>query len=140
MWSNYMSVQCKDFENKVLDSKKPVLVSFCTKYLPIYSQTQTIFDNLSKVFKWDLSLALVYTDKSIWDKYRVYWFPTLMLFKDGKQVWNKLTDRLIWVYMTDEYKKKAETHLYKILEKCDGLSSNASKKLFNLLDHSEISH
>ncbi len=81
-------VYADDFKAKVLDSELPVLVDFysdscvaCKKLAPVLCEVEEEYEGKINVFKvntnYDEGLAVEYNVKSN---------PTLVLFKDGKDV------------------------------------------------------
>lgn len=76
---------------KILDSKIPVLVDFfadwcgpCKMLAPILEQVKDELGDDVKIVKIDVD-----KNQSLAGKYQVRGVPTLLLFKDGKQVWRQ---------------------------------------------------
>ncbi len=76
---------------KIIDSKIPVLVDFfadwcgpCKMLAPILKQVK---DELGE----DVKIVKIDVDKNqpLANQYQVRGVPTMLLFKDGKQVWRK---------------------------------------------------
>lgn len=76
---------------KILDSKIPVLVDFfadwcgpCKMLAPILEQVKEELGEDVKVIKIDVD-----KNQRLANKYQVRGVPTMLLFKDGKQVWRQ---------------------------------------------------
>ena len=83
-----MPVEDSTFENKVLKSKKPVLVDFwatwckpCLMVAPIIDELANEFDGKVEFMKLDVD-----HNRQTASKYNVMSIPTIMLFKAGKPV------------------------------------------------------
>lgn len=79
-------VTSSDFQSKVLESEKPVLVDFfatwcgpCKRLAPTIDEVSKEVEGKAKVYKLDIDQA-----QDIAAKYRVSSVPTLILFKDGQ--------------------------------------------------------
>mgnify|MGYP001815872199 CR=1 FL=1 len=76
---------------KIIDSKTPVLVDFfaewcgpCKMLAPILEQVKHELGEGVKVIKIDVD-----KNQRLANKYKVRGVPTMLLFKDGKQVWRQ---------------------------------------------------
>lgn len=79
-------VTSADFQSKVLESDKPVLVDFfatwcgpCKRLAPTIDEISNEMSGKADVYKLDIDEA-----QDIAAKYRVSSVPTLILFKDGQ--------------------------------------------------------
>ena len=77
-----------DFEEKVLNESLPVLVDFysdscipCKQLSPILGDIEDDYEDRLKVFKVNVNF-----DAELAEKYEVLASPTLIFFKDGKEV------------------------------------------------------
>ena len=76
---------------KIIDSKTPVLVDFfadwcgpCKMLAPILKQVKDEMGDRVKIVKIDVD-----KNQSLAQKYQVRGVPTMLLFKDRKQVWRQ---------------------------------------------------
>lgn len=76
------------FEQDVLKSSKPVIVDFWAEWCGPCKQLAPILDELSTELAGEVDIFKVNIDQNIDTptKYNVRGIPTLILFKDGKQV------------------------------------------------------
>ena len=77
-----------DFQSKVLDSDKPVLVDFfatwcgpCKRVAPVLDEIASEMSGKAEVYKVDIDQS-----QDIAAKYRVNSVPTMILFKGGEPV------------------------------------------------------
>ncbi len=77
--------------NKIINSKTPVLVDFfadwcgpCKMLAPILKDVKKELGDAIKIVKIDVD-----KNQSIAAKYQVRGVPTMLLFKNGKQVWRQ---------------------------------------------------
>lgn len=77
-----------DFEQKVLQSELPVIVDFysdscipCKQLSPILGDIEDDYEDRLKVFKVNVNF-----DEELASQYEVLASPTLIFFKDGKEV------------------------------------------------------
>ena len=75
-----------DFQSKVLDSDKPVLVDFfatwcgpCKRVAPVLDEVAKEMEGKAEVYKVDIDQS-----QDIAAKYRVNSVPTMILFKNGE--------------------------------------------------------
>lgn len=81
----------KNSFNTIIDSKTPVLVDFyanwcgpCKTLSPILKQVKDSLGDAIKIVKIDVD-----KNQPLAAKYNVRGVPTLLLFKNGKQVWRQ---------------------------------------------------
>lgn len=77
--------------SKIIDSETPVLVDFyadwcgpCKMLAPILKQVKNEMGQSIKIVKIDVD-----KNQSIASKYQVRGVPTMLLFKNGKQLWRQ---------------------------------------------------
>ena len=77
--------------NKIIDSETPVLVDFyadwcgpCKMLAPILKQVKEEMGEVLKIVKIDVD-----KNTAIAAKYQVRGVPTMLLFKNGKQLWRQ---------------------------------------------------
>jgi thioredoxin 1 len=77
--------------NNIINSKTPVLVVFfadwcgpCKSLVPILKEVKEELGNNIKIVKIDVD-----KNQPLASKYQVRGVPTMILFKDGKQVWRQ---------------------------------------------------
>jgi thioredoxin 1 len=82
----------KDFEQDVLKSTKPVIVDFWAEWCGPCRQLAPVLDELSEELGDKVDICKINIDQNIETptKYGVRGIPTLILFKDGKQVATKV--------------------------------------------------
>jgi len=81
----------KDSFNNIINSEIPVLVDFhadwcgpCKMLAPILKQVKEEMGNALKIVKIDVD-----KNQSLASTYQVKGVPTMLLFKNGKQVWRQ---------------------------------------------------
>ncbi len=82
------SVGDRDFEQKVLKATFPVIVDFSADWCPPCCMLAPIYRRLSAEYQGRLSFASVDIDEHplVYSRYRIQGAPTLILFKDGKEL------------------------------------------------------
>ena len=97
-----------DFEKKVLQSDKPVLVDFfadwcgpCKMMAPVVEQLAEELEGKAKVGKLNID-----ENMDIAEKYRVMNIPTFLIFKDGQE-----KERIVGAVSKNELKNKLEQTL-----------------------------
>lgn len=103
-----LEVTDKDFQEKVLQSDKPVLVDFwaawcgpCRMVGPIIDELSTEYEGKAVVAKMDVD-----QNQEFAAKYGVRNIPTVLLFKDGEMV-----NRQVGVAQKDTYKEAIDNLL-----------------------------
>ncbi len=83
-----VEVTDKDFEEKVLKSKLPVLVDFWAPWCGPCKMAEPILEELSKEYKDKVEIVKVNVDSNqeSAQKYDVMSIPTTILIKEGKEV------------------------------------------------------
>lgn len=78
----------KDFEEKVLKSKLPVLVDFYADWCSPCQQAGPVIDELAEEYKDKMLIGKVNVDEShnTSGKYGIMSIPTMVVFKDGKEM------------------------------------------------------
>ena len=81
-----------DFEEKVIKSKKPVMVDFGAPWCAPCRMAEPVFDELSEEYKGKAVIGKVNIDEEqeLAQKYGVMSIPTVIIFKDGKEVERKV--------------------------------------------------
>ena len=82
----------KDFKEKVLESKTPVVVDFWAPWCGPCRMMEPIFDELKKEFDGKVDFVEINVDEegAVAQKYGVMGIPTYILEKDGKEVGRKV--------------------------------------------------
>ena len=78
----------QDFDAKVLKSKKPVLVDFYADWCGPCQMAAPIIERLADEFKDKMVIGKLDVDSNqeVSQKYSVMSIPTMIVFKDGKEV------------------------------------------------------
>lgn len=89
-----IEIKLSEFKEKVLENTKPVLVDFsavwcgpCGMMAPVLNELSAEFQDKAHVFKIDFDEAM-----SLAEEYGIMSVPTMMFFKDGKEI-----DRIVGV-------------------------------------------
>jgi len=96
-------VKADDFKKEVLESDKPVLIDFWAEWCVPCKKIEPIIEELSEEFKNHVKFLRLNVDEnpSIAYEYGIRGIPTLVLFKDGKQV-----DRIVGLTSRKELSEK----------------------------------
>jgi len=78
----------RDFEQKVLKAPLPMIVDFSAEWCPPCRVLTPVFHRLSAEYSGRLGFASVDIDENpiVYVRYRIQGVPTLIIFKDGKEV------------------------------------------------------
>lgn len=84
---NVISVNEDDFEEKVLKSKKPVLIDFWAEWCMPCKILEPIFYELAKEYNGKVLFARVNVDENpgLAQRFSIMAIPTLVLIKEGKE-------------------------------------------------------
>lgn len=82
----------EDFEEKVIKSKKPVMVDFGAPWCAPCRMAEPVIDELAKEYKGKAVIGKVNIDEEqdLAGKYGVMSIPTVIIFKEGKEVERKV--------------------------------------------------
>ena len=77
----------KDFEEKVLKSKVPVMVDFYAEWCGPCKAAEPVIEEVSEKYKGKLVVAKINVDENqaLAQKYGVMSIPTVIIFKDGDE-------------------------------------------------------
>ena len=83
-----LNVEDKNFKEKVLDAKKPVLCDFWAEWCGPCKQISPVLSELAEDYKEKILIAKVNIDENpeVPSKYGIMSIPTLILFKNGQSV------------------------------------------------------
>lgn len=95
----------ESFEKEVIKSKIPVIVDFYADWCGPCKMMAPTFEKLSKDFEGKINFFKLNVDNNeeISSDYSVMSIPTLIIFKDGKEV-----DRMVGAQGEDQLKKKLQ--------------------------------
>jgi thioredoxin 1 len=88
MAGSYEHVTDQDFEQKVLKSSEPTVVDFWATWCGPCRAMAPVFEKLSEEYQGKLRFAKMDTDENpdTPSKYGIQGIPTLIFFKDGKEI------------------------------------------------------
>jgi thioredoxin reductase (NADPH) len=103
-WVGFVTNQ-EEFEQHVLCNERPVVVDFFSPMCLPCKQMLPLFDKLGECFRDDVDFVAIDASKlgNIAQDYQVYFVPTFILFKDGKEV-----NRMRGTKNFEEFKKIVE--------------------------------
>jgi len=83
-----MEVNDKNFQKEVIESKGPVLVDFWAQWCPPCKMLAPLIEKLTKEYADKMKICKLDVDESseTASKYNIRAVPTLVIFKDGKEV------------------------------------------------------
>ena len=97
----------RDFKNKVLKSKRPVLVNFWSVWDDLSKASKPVFDRVASSLKNRADVFLLNSDENakITRKYNITSFPTAVLFKDGEIIdrFNGLHPEPVYIEAVENY-------------------------------------
>ncbi len=96
----------ESFEKEVIKSKIPVIVDFYADWCNPCKMMAPAFEKLSKDFEGKIKFFKLNVDSNeeISSEYTVMSIPTLIVFKDGKEI-----DRMVGAQGEDQLKKKLQS-------------------------------
>jgi thioredoxin 1 len=83
-----IAVSDSDFEQKVLKSEKPVLVDFWAAWCTPCRLSEPVIEEMSSAYNGKVIFAKLNVDENIQttQKYAILSIPTVILFKNGKEI------------------------------------------------------
>ncbi len=102
---NMKVLNCENFKKEVLEADEPVLVDFWAEWCMPCKWVAPVLEKLSKEFEGKMKFAKLNVDecRKIAEEYRIEAIPTMIIFKDGKEV-----HRIIGAYPEHELKREIE--------------------------------
>lgn len=81
-------IQVKDFEEKIIKSKLPVLLDFYAEWCGPCKMAEPVLEELSKTYSGKLEVMKIDVDKSskLAEKFQVMSIPTTIVFKSGQEL------------------------------------------------------
>jgi thioredoxin 1 len=103
-----VAVSDHSFQTEVLDSRQPVLVDFWAEWCPPCRMIAPVLENIAEEYSDSLKIVKLDVDTSprTQGQYGVQSIPTLILFKNGKEV-----DRLIGFMPKERLLNRIKPHL-----------------------------
>lgn len=83
-----LNVSDQDFETQVIQSKLPVLVDFWAPWCEPCKMAAPVFETIAQEYKTKLIVAKLNVDENQASaaKFNILSIPTVVLFKDGKEI------------------------------------------------------
>lgn len=102
-----MELKGRDFKEKVVKAKKPVLIDFWGSWCIPCKQMEPIIKKLKEEFQ-ELEVFQVNVNQNpaIANQYHIMGVPSFVLFRDGKEL-----DRMVGAQTADQLKKFLEDNL-----------------------------
>ncbi|MFQ6134485.1 MAG: thioredoxin family protein [Nitrososphaerales archaeon] len=89
------------FSEKILKSSRPTVTMFYATYCPYYRRFEPIFEKYSGDSRYVFAKAdITDDDNPLWDRYKIEAVPTLIAFKDGKEIGRR--DAVLEVGLSEE--------------------------------------
>lgn len=100
-----LEINKDNFEEEVVNSDTPVIVDFWAEWCPPCKMLGPVFEELSKEYEGKLKFAKVNVDgnQDLAGRFEVRGIPTLILFKEGKEV-----DRVSGFMPKEQLKEKID--------------------------------
>jgi thioredoxin 1 len=95
-----IQVTTNNFSEKILKSSRPTVTLFSTTYCPFVSSFDRIFEEYKSPIYEFAKVDITDDDNPLWERYDIEVVPTLIAFKDGKEIGRK--DAALGVGLSEE--------------------------------------